>query len=298
MFGNLGAGELLLIILAILVVIFFVKYNKTSFKTGCVPMFFYIIAGALVIVASRQKPIDIGILIGTIILSSVLLYIGYFFSKHKKKIAQASRDEKAHKMISEIRMDGKPKYSLYLRPFLSTGKIQITDFEARGVTFISPEAERDLETVFAEALEPIAPLIALGIQGEQEGAGRVHTLNKNWQSDFIILAENAKLILLLPSNRSGTLWEIHWILKNKVLNKCFFFMPPQTFKRTFDWAQYWKKCLKEIDDIGLKLPPYNKKGLIFNFGENQQIFNKTKIGKDTSPLYLRREINKFLENYS
>jgi len=77
------------------------------------------------------------------------------------------------------------------------------------------------------ALDSYAPLIGLGLPGEQVGAGRIQTTDESWQTEFLRLASGARLILLIPSLRKGTAWELNTILGDvTLLSKTIFIIPP------------------------------------------------------------------------
>jgi hypothetical protein len=125
-------------------------------------------------------------------------------------------------------------YSVWLRPFSSTGRIWVIE-KSKYVRLKSEEISKggyhvewgDFETFLAIVLEPFAPLIALGAGGEQIGAGRIHVSEENWQDRFKLLAGSAHSVFLLPSRRSGTQWELCWLLETpRILQRCIFVVPP------------------------------------------------------------------------
>jgi hypothetical protein len=168
-----------------------------------------------------------------------------------QQIAQRARDQRAvqiYDWLSTSKPDERAQpYSLYLRPFTSTGHARIPLRSAvykRGVlagptpgTF-DPELGQtirykryvtfgDFETELAALVEPQAPLIALGRTGEQIGAGRIESDDKDWRTRFELLAEHAIVIFLVPSTHEGTQWEIKRIRDDaKLLRKTVLFVPP------------------------------------------------------------------------
>jgi hypothetical protein len=138
----------------------------------------------------------------------------------------------------------------------------------------------DLEALLAQAVEPFAPLIALGLPREQIGAGRVRCNEETWQQELELLARGASFIFVLPSDRSGTRWEIEWLLKNDLTEKCLFLMPPEQLAatlvkkdrhRSFRWAETWKTIAAEICKVGLQLPAYKTTGMIFTMGTEGKV---------------------------
>lgn len=182
---------------------------------------------------------------------------GKSIRKREQEAAQRIRDANARKVYEELLGNGstdtavperlRNTYFLYLRPFVSTGKVKIvlkSGMTKRGVlattttTIDYPGYGRtslykryvnwgDLETELAAALESYGPLIALGKPGEQIGSGRIQSTEETWRADFFRLAKGARLIFLLPSTHEGTKWEIERILENHhLIRKCIFIVPP------------------------------------------------------------------------
>jgi hypothetical protein len=150
---------------------------------------------------------------------------------------QRKRDERARSLGNDASGTGSPRnYCLYLRPFTATGKVPICVLDC--VTHgrrpngkpLPPHRDRtflDFETVLAMALDSYAPLICLGLSGEQVGAGRIQTSDTTWRKVFLRLASAAHLILLIPSVRKGTAWELKTILEDSaLLSKTVFIIPP------------------------------------------------------------------------
>lgn len=165
-------------------------------------------------------------------------------------IAQRARDHRAvwiYNRLSAHQYDELARpYSLYLRPFSSTGHVRIaiasrvykrgvlagpgrtydpelgsTELYKRYVTFA------DFETELARVVEPLAPLIGLGRPGEQIGAGRIESEHKDWRDKLALLAEHAMVIFLVPSTNAGTQWEMERIRDNaRLLHKTVLFIPP------------------------------------------------------------------------
>ena len=123
--------------------------------------------------------------------------------------------------------------------------------------------ERDtieLEAVFTTSLD--WPAIALGEPGENVGAGRVKVEEQSWQRDFRKLAGHAIGVLVVPSYRSGTKWEIEWLKEQGLLSRCIFVMPPKLEFGGIDIDAEWTRAVEELQHMGLQLPDYDKKGAL------------------------------------
>jgi hypothetical protein len=167
-----------------------------------------------------------------------------------QQIAQRARDQRAVQIYDRIRAGEPerqlPSYSLYLRPFTSTARARIPLRSAvlkRSVSeptmgVFDPELGKttrykrhvtfgDFETELAALVEADAPLIALGKTGEQIGAGRIRSDDKDWITSFERLAEHAIVIFLMPSIHEGTQWEIKRIRDDaQLLRKTILYIPP------------------------------------------------------------------------
>src|SRR5690242_9051916 len=80
-------------------------------------------------------------------------------ARHLRKSGQRARDQHASSILDSLKQGTIPRYSLYLRAFASTGQQSPDLFSEKLETpFVTFEDHRDFETVFAEAMEPSAPL--------------------------------------------------------------------------------------------------------------------------------------------
>jgi hypothetical protein len=148
-----------------------------------------------------------------------------------ERTAQRSRDRRAASLLEEMK-NGGIEFFLYLRPFASTGGVQIvrsiTPRRIRGglVTGALEVCWNDLEALLAKYLEPYGPLIGLGRPGEQIGAGRITSDEESWQTLVTTLAANARLLFLLPALDSGTRWEMDLVFSQPgLLGKTIFIVP-------------------------------------------------------------------------
>jgi hypothetical protein len=159
---------------------------------------------------------------------------------------QWSRDRRAAAIDGQLADEIGAPFTLYLRPFTSTGRVRIplkSVVLKRGViagpaTTWDPQLGRtsrfkryvtfgDFETELADGVDPQAPLVALGKPGEQIGAGRIVTSDEDWQAKFNQLATRAVAIVLVPSLRPGTRAETDAILSTpEWVIKTMFFVPP------------------------------------------------------------------------
>lgn len=143
-------------------------------------------------------------------------------------------------------------FVLYLRTFGVTGKLSLG-----GV---------DFETAIAYNLAPKLPMIALGHPGEAVGAGRILTTDEQWKQEILRLVEHSSLIMLIPSSREGTMWEIATLKETNYFDKTIFAMPPEV---PFDGGSYssdWNEAAAALASWGLEIPPHYRDGLLFKLG--------------------------------
>src|SRR5262249_20067169 len=125
--------------------------------------------------------------------------------------AHARRGQQAKLIFEELKQGRIPPYSLYLRPFVTTGRLRVVNGRFRR-RFL-PSMDRffgrriDLETVFAIAHERAKhPLIAIGEVGFVSGAPKLVTADANWKEAFVRLAKGASAIIMVPLPRPSTVW--------------------------------------------------------------------------------------------
>lgn len=230
---------------------------KTSFSPGTRTRLYYLVATPVTIVLCLLIFVGPSILgyqlaglgsalsvIAMIALVWTMLSGGRLARAREQRAIQRSRDVAASSVATLNRQPARspersvmPHYVLYLRPFSSTGRIQILlkrrQHKGRPPGLRAPVRYSytcewgDLETTIAEAIEPVAQLVALGRPGEQIGAGRVLTADSEWKKEFTRLARGADQILVVPSNHPGTKWELDRLLsKPDLLRKTLIVLPP------------------------------------------------------------------------
>ena len=189
------------------------------------------------------------------------------------RLIQPERDQRARKIARWIEVedlssgDLPEEFGLYLRPFGLTGKLEVG-----GV---------DLETAFAYALAPFLPLIALGRPGEAIGAGRIQTRDEMWQADILRLLDAASFILLIPSHRQGTLWEIDRLKERCLFGKTILVMPPELRIEDCRYSEIWSRAVKALDENGVYLPEHFSQGLLFQLDDRGRLLKHAPFGAET-----------------
>lgn len=194
------------------------------------------------------------------IVAFVFYFIGALFWQSHIETLRAERERyKAHIINCVSNGVTPPFFSLYLRPFESTGKMTMKNPAAghRVPSSTFTATHHELEQQLAIAFRKEAPLIALGQPGEYEGAARIPSTDEDWMDLVKLLMPAAMRLLVVPSHHKGTRDEVELIIANRFLNKTIFVMPPES-----DAAE-WAKTAEALKVLGVMLPPYDKAGAVF-----------------------------------
>jgi hypothetical protein len=297
--------------------------KRTDFGPGRLSNAAYTVAGAAVVgpaAALTRTPIETifeeslfhAVVVGRALAFSVGCgVVGSRISSWHKRKEQAKRDIRATHLMEACRSGSGDvgDFSLYLRAFETTGQMPFQRLEAVGYDGRSGhDVHVDFETSLAEALEKDAPVVALGRPGEHFGAGRILTDDASWQEDLAVLAKSATLLLVLPSTRPGTQWEIDWIIDNRMLHKTLWLQPPTQQGRLqdwlglngqrFDWKSAWQPILERLGERGISVPAYQKDGAIFTFGNDGRLVHQTDLQGDGDAPGLVKRINQHLLSVS
>jgi hypothetical protein len=167
-----------------------------------------------------------------------------------------------------------PEFSLYLRPFSTTGTI---DAQVRS------QGPLDLETLLDRALRPSSRLVALSRRSERfvVGSARLFLPDDEWRRGFEELASRARTVFVIPTAEGATVDEIEWLTAQRHLAKCVFVMPetvtgeglqaslhaPSTVsvveEHAADHAGDWARAKAALQArLGLRLPEYDERGAL------------------------------------
>lgn len=229
--------------------------------------------------------------IGALVTGSVLVlafgaggaanYLGGLASRRLRLARQHYLDLFAADVMASLRKGGTiPAYTLYLRPFLTTGAFRKTStFETlkqifSGGGFENPLAfASELEAVVAAAVEDSAPLVGLGDPFEHAGAGRIRVADDEWQAAVELLSTHAKLIVLSPSVRPGTRWEVSHVLERRLLPRSVIVNLPnrKIGKKRYNQTGEWSDLTGTFAAYGIDLPPAEQTGRFLFFGTASKV---------------------------
>ncbi|MEL6473863.1 MAG: hypothetical protein AAFQ21_07235 [Pseudomonadota bacterium] len=228
--------------------------------------------------------------------------LGQVFYELDGLFDQQTRDLRAMDIKADLdagRIPDEP-FTLYLRPFASTNTIARDDSRfvnvAAGAPGIAPQyvmaSDRiEFETQIETALRPLGTLVGLGRPLEHFGAGRIVVAFEGWQDLIAKLMDHARLIVLLPSSRGGTSWEVERILERGLLPKTIIVDPPNAAgaaRKDYDPSAEWDSIRSAFSTHGRILPPDDENGLLLWFGDSDM---PQKL--ETAPLGNPRAIRRF-----
>ncbi|MEU7895859.1 hypothetical protein AB0B45_23765 [Nonomuraea sp. NPDC049152] len=229
-----------------------------------------------------------GFLQVTLILAPLFALIGL-----ESRGRQSSRDRQAGRIMAllEDPTGGPPpRFSLYLRPFATTGHLASNAVGVQASATEQPgNIQTDFEAILAAGFPAHLPLIALGRPGtllstqpegvytwpvnrtwDIPGTGKVACTEDDWQDKVKLLARQAELIVIVPLAFAGTLWEIRWLHKNRLLDKCVFVMPA-TMAGARDYSPAWKKTTRVLRSLGVRPPAYQESGQLLMVVEGEKV---------------------------
>jgi len=179
------------------------------------------------------------------------------------RLVQTDRDRIAGALSNMLNAEDVPEkelptdFGLYLRAFMTTDKLPIKGF--------------DFETMLAYSIAPTLPLVALGKPGEHLGAGRIRTTDEYWRDEILRLMEAARLILIIPSYRPGTLWEISTLREKGFFPKTIFIMPPELNFHGDKYSKDWQQTVDAAQEKGVEFPFHVPSGLFFRLSPDGEL---------------------------
>jgi hypothetical protein len=198
------------------------------------------------------------------------------FGRLAELSGQHARDLEAQDLLARLKRGEQPgrPFTLYLRPFQTTDQIAKEDvapqFAAmRGSAFSFTSQRYELEQQIEHATRRIGPLVALGQPMEHVGAGRILVGDTEWRDAVELLTQAASLIVLLPSSRPGTRWEVERILDSDLVHKTVMIDPPNEPERRgrrYRQEAEWGQVRAAFASRGYEMPSDSHTGAMVFFG--------------------------------
>ena len=238
-------------------------------------------------------------LIGFVLAAIVVIAAGVaLFASWAELYGQRSRDLRAQQIFAALqRGETPPPFTLYLRPFASTGTFTQTSSSMIGAGALGGETT-ELEAQMERAVRPLGPLVALGAPLEHIGAGRIKVGDDAWRKAVDMLMPHARLIVMLPSSRAGTLAEIDMILKSNLIRRTVMIDPPNIGSRKkFNQSAEWAKVQQAFRAAQFELPPDSHDGALYFYGDRRKprLQEKLDINADDRIERLFRRVVKICE---
>lgn len=188
---------------------------------------------------------------------------------------QHARDLRAQSIFDALgRGETPPPYVVYLRPFSSTDQIESVAMAAvasgmQGSALGFVMSRYELEQQIERATRHLGPLVCLGQGLEHVGAGRIAVDEASWKEAVLRLCGKAALIVMLPSSRAGTLWEIEHVLASDLVDRTVFIDPPNAAmsdKKRYDQSREWTAVRDAFAAKGFTMPADSRVGRLLFFG--------------------------------
>lgn len=210
---------------------------------------------------------QLALMVGAVLIGAVGVAL---FGAWGELYGQQARDVLAQRVYATLQKGETPApYTVYLRPFASTGEISDVSINAgfgvggAGLAGVQIELEAQIEC----AVRPLGRLVALGEPLEHIGAGRIPVAEHEWRDAVRLLLSQARLIVMLPSARAGTLEEVALLIDTGLIERTVLIDPPNIRRsKKFDHAAEWDRVRQAFADRGFTIPADSRSGLLLFFG--------------------------------
>jgi hypothetical protein len=283
-----------------------VGWTRGPILAGLLQAFFYLIATAwLLAVLGGAGWIYLNLnllewqqyaLLGGAVLAAALGVT--LFGTWGELYGQHDRDLRAQRVFEALRRgDTPPAYTVYLRPFASTGEIEDVRIGTPGMGLGVTGVQIELEEQIERAVRELGPLVALGQPLEHIGAGRIPVLEHEWRDAIKLIVSKARLIILLPSSRAGTLEEVAMLIDGGLIDRTVLIDPPNLGdSKKFNQAAEWAQVREAFARRGFDIPDDSRSGLLLFFGGERAPKFKEKLdidAEDRIERLFRRVIRSF-----
>jgi hypothetical protein len=167
----------------------------------------------------------------------------------------------------------KRKYILYLRPFDSTRQIAEI-VKNKNATVGTAAGTYELEAQLRKACRNWMPVLGLGRSLEMiGGVSRIELSDDDWQGAALTLIQNASLIVLVPVENPGTLWELEQILLGAPKRRTVFVNEYEGWTpdgSPFVQRDDWSRLSGLFEAHGLSLPAFDNLGRLVFFGTSSK----------------------------
>jgi hypothetical protein len=271
-------------------------------QPGFLAQLFFLAAGYLVYTlwrvmreSSGHTPFHLVLFVALVAVGLGAIGVAIAGSKHRRE--QVERGEFAGR-VHEAFEAGElpPPYTLFLSPFYVRKKMEAKNPRKGAVpllpAYFSEPARLPFESVLAGAFENDHPLVALDAEGDVVGVGSIATDDEDWMEVFRKLSGAAEVVVVIPSERPGTRWELEWLQRRDGLRKTIFVMPPKTETRAIDLAKEWERSREDLRDL-FELPDYKESGALFVLDDRGRVMADEAIDLN-SATRMRQSVDRLL----
>jgi hypothetical protein len=248
-------------------------------------------AAALPGLIALHEDLPTGVEIALWVAQFLLSIVGYGVWQGAAETRQQRRNTEANSAAADPRTAAAASpYCLYLRPFRSGNALPT---QIRPVEMAPTPEHIDLEQVLRAALAPKHRLIAVGpTRDMSSGAGYATASDTDWKETVTDLAENAKLIVMLPSAQPGTLWELEWVARHRLLERTLLIMP-ETLEPNGEIESEWNRAVIAARTVGVNLPTYSPAGALLRLSNDGTVVEQLPLALSKRldrVQYLRRAV--------
>lgn len=263
-------------------------------RLSMVALIFTLLMGTFIAVFAASRPqlppalalfVFVTALVASVLIAQILFDLEGWYEQRKRDLDA----EEIFQSLRGARDENVVPFILYLRPFVSTGKIAAekskllrvgASYIGNGPLMLASDRV-EFEEEIEKALRPLGKLIALGKPLEHMGAGRIRVDDNVWQDAIKLLMDNAEMIVLLPSPRPGTCWEVEHLLTSGALEKTIVVDPPNdrgSIEDGYDPISEWHGVRDTFHEHGYELPEDNEEGSLIIFGTDKKPSKISRIG--------------------
>jgi hypothetical protein len=127
-------------------------------------------------------------------------------------------------------------------------------------------------------------LVGLARKAEQFGFGRIEIGDDDWKRAIARMLAEAKLVIVVLSDRPGTAWEIEQIMEGGWSRKAIFLQPPMpksVKRRVADVDSEYDVASKMMRKYDWNLPPRSKRLRAFYLNDQAGEFYSAVLGWET-----------------
>ncbi len=146
-----------------------------------------------------------------------------------------------------------------------------------------------------DAVDQRGPLIIIGTHLGLSEVGLMQLqLSVEWRAVVEVLADSAKLVLLIPDGTDGVIEEAFLLSARKWFEKAIVVIPPPNLRDRHGKKSHWDSVRNAFADRGLLLPKFSPKGLVYLPDRNLSVRRLLPLNWDSPQEEFRKELSAIL----